>query len=95
MTKDQSQRKAFLAELKAIDPEVLATAMGGNKPPEEPLLKTFEEGYGYFTGAAVNRHLKHYQFVRKVSVCEASLNQIFDRSVQLGWASSSSVWLVV
>ncbi|KAF7761326.1 hypothetical protein Agabi119p4_10735 [Agaricus bisporus var. burnettii] len=56
----------FLEELKAIDPKVLATAMGGDEPREEPLLKTFEEGYGYFTAAAVNRRLKQYQFVRKL-----------------------------
>ncbi|EKM77126.1 hypothetical protein AGABI1DRAFT_122191 [Agaricus bisporus var. burnettii JB137-S8] len=55
-----------MEELKAIDPKVLATTMGGDEPREEPLLKTFEEGYGYFTTAAVNRHLKHYQFVRKL-----------------------------
>lgn len=71
MPDSDTQRTAltFMEELKVIDPKALATAMGGDEPREEPLLKTFEEGYGYFTAAAVNRHLKHYQFVRKVSVC--------------------------
>jgi serine/threonine-protein kinase SRPK3 len=70
---------AFLEELKAIDPKVLASVMGGDEPPEEPLLSTFEEGFGYFTAAAVNRSLKQYQFVRKVSVYMSFLaSNLFD-----------------
>jgi hypothetical protein len=58
---------SFQQDVKAIDPKALTTAMGGtDKPPEEPLLSTFEEGFGYFTSAAVGRLLKHYEFVRKV-----------------------------
>ena len=61
--------------MKAIDPKVLATAMGGiDEPPEEPLLSTFEEGFAYFT-AAVGRSLKHYEFVRKVRMCQLPLSR--------------------
>ncbi|KXN85126.1 Serine/threonine-protein kinase SRPK [Leucoagaricus sp. SymC.cos] len=68
MPEDISQERAFAfrEEFKAIDSEVLATAMGGDEPPEEPLLSTFEEGFGYFTAAAVNSSLRDYQFVRKL-----------------------------
>ena len=63
----QEELSAFQQDIKAIDPKVLATAMGGtDEPPEEPLFSTFEEGYGYFTAAAVGRSLKQYEFVRKV-----------------------------
>ncbi|XP_006463037.1 hypothetical protein AGABI2DRAFT_119847 [Agaricus bisporus var. bisporus H97] len=68
----QREAQAFLAELKAIDPKILATSMGGDEPREEPLLKTFEEGYGYFTAAAVNRHIRHYQFIRKLGWANSS-----------------------
>jgi hypothetical protein len=62
---------AFQQDVKAIHSKVLATAMGGNDvPPEEPLFSTFEEGFGYFTAAAVGRSLKQYEFVRKVRVFE-------------------------
>jgi serine/threonine-protein kinase SRPK3 len=42
---------------KAIDPKVLASAdaMGGSL-----LFSTFEDGFGYFTDAAVSRSLKQY-----------------------------------
>ncbi|KXN80718.1 Protein kinase dsk1, partial [Leucoagaricus sp. SymC.cos] len=82
MPEDNLKERAsvFQEELKTIDSEVLATAMGGDEPPEEPLLSTFEEGFGYFTAAAVNRSLSQYQFVRKLS---------------LGWAVSSSVLLAL
>lgn len=60
---------SFEQEIKAIDPKVLAAAMGGSdQPPEEPLFSTFEEGFGYFTDAAVGRSLKQYEFIRKVSM---------------------------
>jgi len=63
----QEELSSFQEDVKAIDPKVLATAMGGiDEPPEEPLLSTFEEGFGYFTSAAVGRSLKQYEFVRKV-----------------------------
>ena len=63
----QEELSSFQQDVKAVDPKVLTTAMGGiDEPPEEPLLSTFEEGFGYFTAAAVGRSLKHYQFVRKV-----------------------------
>jgi len=68
----QEQQLNFQQDVKAIDPSALATAMGGfDEPPEEPLLSTFEEGFGYFTTAAVGRSLKEFEFVRKVrwSVC--------------------------
>ena len=56
-------------DVKAIDPKVLADAMGGiDQPPEEPIFSTFEDGFGYFTDAAVGRSLKQYEFVRKVSI---------------------------
>jgi len=64
---EEEELSSFLEDVKAIDPKVLATAMGGiDKPPEEPLLSTFEEGFGYFTSTAVGRSLKQYEFVRKV-----------------------------
>lgn len=73
---------SFQRDVKAIDPKVLATAMGGNdEPPEEPLLSTFEEGYGYFTAAAVGRSLKQYEFVRKVRVRASSSQPCFDHRV--------------
>ena len=63
----QEELSSFQQDVKAIDPKVLTTAMGGfDEPPEEPLLSTFEEGFGYFTAAAVKRSLKQYEFVRKV-----------------------------
>jgi hypothetical protein len=63
----------FQQELKTIDPKVLDAAMGGpGGPPEEPLLSTFEDGFGYITSAAVRRSLKQYFFVRKVRMCEFS-----------------------
>ncbi|EDR00175.1 uncharacterized protein LACBIDRAFT_314745 [Laccaria bicolor S238N-H82] len=41
--------------------------MGGRAvPPEEPLLSTFEEGFGYITSAAVGRSLNEYQLVCKL-----------------------------
>ncbi|EDR03874.1 uncharacterized protein LACBIDRAFT_331109 [Laccaria bicolor S238N-H82] len=41
--------------------------MGGRAvPPEEPLLSTFEEGFGYITSAAVGLSLNEYQLVRKL-----------------------------
>jgi serine/threonine-protein kinase SRPK3 len=66
---DQPHRKdiAFLAELQAMDPKVLATAMGGYEPPEEPFFKTYEEGFGYYTSVAANRQIKQYELMRKVS----------------------------
>jgi serine/threonine-protein kinase SRPK3 len=70
--RSQEAVRSFQQDVRAIDPKVLAAAMGGNdQPPEEPLLSTFEEGFGYFTDAAVGRSLKQYEFVRKVSM-EAS-----------------------
>ncbi|EDR00830.1 uncharacterized protein LACBIDRAFT_333731 [Laccaria bicolor S238N-H82] len=58
---------SFPQEVKAIDPKLLTAAMGGRAvPPEEPLLSTFEEGFGYITSAAVRRSLNEYQIVRKV-----------------------------
>ncbi len=57
----------FRQELKAIDPKSLAAAMGNPAaPPEEPMFSSFEEGFGYFSTAAVGRSLVHYEFVRKV-----------------------------
>ncbi|KAM6497257.1 Protein kinase-like domain containing protein [Amanita muscaria] len=77
--RSQEAVRSFQQDVRAIDPKVLAAAMGGNDhPPEEPLLSTFEEGFGYFTDAAVGRSLKQYEFIRK-----------------LGWAASSSVWLAL
>jgi hypothetical protein len=58
---------SFQRDIKAIDPEDLAAAMGGREePPEEPLLSSFEEGFGYHTSAAVGRTLGRYKFARKV-----------------------------
>lgn len=62
----QQAQSFFQQDLKAVDPAALANAMGGDKPPEEPLLSTFEEGFGYFTAAAVGRLMERYQFARKV-----------------------------
>ena len=78
MPESHQELSAFQQDVKAIDPKVLATAMGGiDEPPEEPLLSTFEEGFGYFTAAAVGRSLKQYEFVRKVRMCELpSLNPV-------------------
>ena len=57
----------FRQELKTIDPKTLAATMGNSDaPPEEPLFSSFEEGFGYFSTAAVGRSLVHYEFVRKV-----------------------------
>jgi serine/threonine-protein kinase SRPK3 len=56
---------SFQQEVKAIDPEVLAAAMGGREePPEEPLLSTFGEGLGYHTSATVGRTMGQYLFAR-------------------------------
>jgi serine/threonine-protein kinase SRPK3 len=64
-----SQDAPFPQDVKAIDPKVLAAAMGGSdQPPEEPIFSTLEDGFGYFTDAAVSRFLKQYEFVRKVSM---------------------------
>ncbi|KDR79389.1 hypothetical protein GALMADRAFT_62926 [Galerina marginata CBS 339.88] len=63
----QAALQSFEEEVKATDPKILAASMGGNdQPPEEPLLATFEEGFGYFTDAAVGRSLKQYHFARKL-----------------------------
>jgi serine/threonine-protein kinase SRPK3 len=65
----QEARSSFPQDVKAIDPKVLAAAMGGrDQPPEEPIFSTFEDGFGYFTDAAVSRSLMQYEFVRKVRV---------------------------
>ena len=79
------ERSSFQQDVKAIDPKVLAAAMGGNDvPPEEPLLSTFEEGFGYFTAAAVGRSLAQYQFVRKVRMFELpSVNPVL--IIQVSW----------
>ncbi|KAF8346495.1 kinase-like domain-containing protein [Amanita rubescens] len=67
------ERPPFQQEAKAIDPKVLTTAMGGiDKPPEEPLFSTFEEGFGYFTATAVGRALGQYEFVRKLGWAASS-----------------------
>ena len=79
----QEELSAFQQDAKAIDPKVLATAMGGiDEPPEEPLLSTFEEGHGYFTAAAVGRSLRQYEFVRKVRMCGLPRLNLF-------WSSST------
>jgi hypothetical protein len=58
---------SFQQDVKAIDPEVLAAAMGGREePPEEPLLSTFDEGFGYHTSVAVGRTMGQYLLARKV-----------------------------
>jgi serine/threonine-protein kinase SRPK3 len=65
----QEARSSFPQDVKAIDPKVLAATMGGSEqPPEESIFSTFEDGYGYFTNAAVSHSLKQYEFVRKVSM---------------------------
>lgn len=65
----QEERSSFPQDVKAVDPKVLAAAMGGSdQPPEEPIFSTFEDGFGYFTDAAVSRTIKQYEFVRKVSI---------------------------
>lgn len=65
----QEARSSFPQDVKEIDPKVLADAMGGSdQPPEEPIFSTFEDGFGYFTDAAVSRSLKQYELVRKVSI---------------------------
>jgi serine/threonine-protein kinase SRPK3 len=57
----------FRQDLKATNPQTLAAAMGDfDEPPEEPLFSSFEEGFGYFTTAAVGNSLAQYEFVRKV-----------------------------
>lgn len=66
ISQELEELSPFEQDIKATDPKVLATAMGGDKPPEEPLLSKFEEGSGYFTAAAVSRWIKQYEFVRKV-----------------------------
>lgn len=76
MSKKSYQEGAldFQRDLKAVDPKLLAAAMGGgDEPPEEPLLSTYEEGFGYFTDAAVSRTLSQYELVRKVRVCDSEL----------------------
>jgi hypothetical protein len=67
----QSDSSDFQQDIKAIDPQVLATVMRGiDESAEEPLLSTFEEGFGYFTSAAVGRSLGQYEFVRNVRMSE-------------------------
>ena len=85
MPESHHELPAFQQDVKAIDPKVLSTAMGGiDEPPEEPLLSTFEEGFGYFTAAAVGRSLKQYEFVRKVRMCELpSLNRVL--IIEFSW----------
>lgn len=66
-SEEEKARLSFQQEIKAICPNVLATAMGGsNQPPEEPLLSSLEEGFGYFPAAALGYSLGQYQFARKV-----------------------------
>ena len=58
---------SFQQEIKTISSRTLVIAMGGcNWPPEEPLLSSYEEGFGYFTAAALGYSLKQYRFIRKV-----------------------------
>ena len=65
----QEARSSFPQDVKTIDPKVLADAMRGNDQlPEEPIFSTFEDGFGYTTDAAVNRSLKWYEILRKVSI---------------------------
>ena len=67
----EEELSAFQQDVKAIDPKVLSTVMGGvNKPPEEPLLLNLEEGYRYFTTAVTRCSLKQYEFICKVCICE-------------------------
>ncbi|KXN83472.1 Serine/threonine-protein kinase SRPK [Leucoagaricus sp. SymC.cos] len=66
------REQAFRQELKTIDPKDLAEAMGGDKPPEEDLLSSFDDGLGYFTTAAPKRWLKHYWLVRKLGWASSS-----------------------
>ena len=66
----------FQKDMRAIDPKTLAASMGRpDKPPEEPLFSSFEDGFGYFTTAAVGRSLKQYEFVRKVRELAAPPSQ--------------------
>ena len=59
----------FEDDVKSVDLELLAAAMGGSGlPPEEPLLLTYEAGFGYSPDAAVGRTLNHYLLARKVHV---------------------------
>jgi hypothetical protein len=69
MSMGSQELSPFQQDLKTIDPEVLSDAMGdSNQPPEEPLLSTFEEGFGYHTAVAVGRSLGRYLFARKVRI---------------------------
>ncbi|KAF9783967.1 kinase-like domain-containing protein [Thelephora terrestris] len=65
-------KPSFQEELKTIDPKALAEAMGGDRPPEEPLLSSFQEGFGYFTTVAAGRSLNQYRFVRKLGWASTS-----------------------
>ncbi|KAF5358128.1 hypothetical protein D9756_001162 [Leucocoprinus leucothites] len=80
----ERSRAPFEQDVKAIDPKVLTAAMGGSdQPPEEPMLSTFEEGFGYFTDAAVGRSLMRYVFVRKLGwAASSSVWLALDRSAK-------------
>lgn len=85
---------AFEQEVKAIDPKVLVTAMGGiDTPPEEPLLASMDDGYGYSPTTSVGTFMGQYKFIRKVSISQLFLfNTLLTKYwIQLGWANSSSV----
>ncbi|KAJ3572328.1 hypothetical protein NP233_g3166 [Leucocoprinus birnbaumii] len=57
--------------------------MGNNEPPEEPLLASLTDGFGYFTTAAVNRSLGQYQFVRKLGwAASSSVWLALDKSME-------------
>lgn len=76
----EQELSPFEQDLKAVDPKVLADAMGGgDQPPEEPLFSTFEEGFGYFPDAAVGRKLGRYHFARKVRTWASPVSTVSDR----------------
>lgn len=82
---------SFQRKLEAIDFKLVTDAMGGRGPPEEFL----HWSSGYFATAAVGRSLDRYQFIRKVRMLVSLHQSVFDPPEQLGWATTSSVWLAL
>lgn len=64
----------FENEVPTLDPAVVSLSMGNrDNPPEEPLLLSLQDGFGYNVAAANGRTLSGFHLVRKV--CTSSLNQ--------------------
>lgn len=69
LSNESISRSGIHAALSGTDPVDIARAMGGSsEPPEEPLLASPEDGYGYYPSAIIGNGIKQYAFLRKVLV---------------------------